>query len=127
VNGLRAVLLGNWPLKLTSLLFAAGLWAFVVTEERTDAVFTVPLDLVDRPPGVEITSVGVETVAVRVEGRPSRLRRLHEEDFRAEVSLKGAQPGRFVARIDTENVSAPTGVQVVRVTPSEVRAVLEAR
>jgi hypothetical protein len=98
-----------------------------VTEERTDAVFTVPLDLVDRPPGLEVASIGVESVVVRVEGRHSRLRRLHEEDFRAEVSLKSAQAGRFVARIDTDNVSAPAGVRVVRVTPSEVRAILEAR
>ena len=127
MTGLRALLLENWPLKLASLVFAAGLWAFVVTEERTDAVFTVPLDFVDRPPGVEVTSVGVESVVVRVEGRHNRLRRLREEDFKAEVSLKGARPGRFVARIDSDNVSAPTGVQVLRVTPSEVRAVLEVR
>ena len=52
-----------------AVVFAVALWAFVVTEERTDAVFTVPLDLVDRPAGVEVASVGVETVVVRVEGR----------------------------------------------------------
>lgn len=125
--GLRALLVENWPLKLVAFAFAAGLWVFVVTEERTDAVFTVPLDLVDRPAGMDVASVGVETVVVRVEGRHSLLRRLHEEDFRAEVSLKSARPGRFVARIDTDNVSAPKGVRVVRVTPSEVRAILEAR
>ena len=125
--GLRALLIENWPLKLVAFAFAAGLWVFVVTEERTDAVFTVPLDLVDRPAGVDVASVGVETVVVRVEGRHSLLRRLHEEDFRAEVSLKSARPGRFVARIDTDNVSAPKGVRVVRVTPPEVRAILEAR
>jgi YbbR domain-containing protein len=127
VTGLRALFLENWSLKLMSLAFAVGLWLFVATEDRTDHVFTVPLDLVDRPPGVEVTSLGVETVSVRVEGRRSLLRTLHEEDLRAEVSLKGARPGRFVARIQTENVSAPPGVRVVRVTPSEVRAVLEAR
>ena len=127
MTGLRTLVLENWPLKLTSLLFAAGLWAFVVTEERTDAVFTVPLDFVDRPPGIEISSVGVESVVVRVEGRHSRLSRLHEEDFKAEVSLKGARPGRFIARLDSDNVSAPEGVQVLRVSPTEVRAVLEAR
>jgi YbbR domain-containing protein len=124
---LRRRLLGDWPVKVVAVVFAAALWAFVVTEERTDAVFTVPLDLVDRPPGLEVASIGVESVVVRVEGRHSRLRRLHEEDFRAEVSLKSAQAGRFVARIDTDNVLAPAGVRVVRVTPSEVRAILEAR
>jgi YbbR domain-containing protein len=127
VTGLRARLLENWSLKLASLAFAIGLWLFVATEDRTDHVFTVPLDLVDRPPGVEVRSLAVETVTVRVEGRRSLLRTLHEEDFRAAVSLKSARPGRFVARIQTENVSAPPGVRVVRVTPSEVRAVLEAR
>lgn len=127
MTGLRTLLLENWSLKLVALVFALGLWVFVVTEERTDAVFTVPLDLVDRPPGLEVASVGVDSVVVRVEGRHSRLRRLHEEDFKAEVSLKSARPGRFVARIDTDNVSAPSGVRIVRVTPSEVRAILEAR
>jgi YbbR domain-containing protein len=125
--GLRALLLENWPLKLASLVFAIGLWLFVATEERADAVFTVPLDLVDRPADVEVTSVGVETVIVRVEGRRSRLRQLHEDDFRAQVSLKNARPGRFVAHVQSENVSVPSGVRVVRVTPTEVRAVLEAR
>ena len=127
MTGLRAFVLGNWPLKLVAVVFALALWVFVATEERTDAVFTVPLDLVDRPTGVEVASVGVEMVVVRVEGRDSVLRRLHETDFRAEVSLKSARPGRFVARIDADNVSAPSGVRVMRVTPSEVRATLEAR
>ena len=64
-----------------AVVFAVALWAFVVAEERTDAVFTVPLDLVDRPAGVEVASVGVGTVVVRVEGRGTLLRRLHEADF----------------------------------------------
>ena len=125
MSGLRALVAENWPLKLASLVFAIGLWLFVAAEDRSDALFTVPLDLVDRPAGVEVTSLGVETVIVRVEGRRSLLRTLHEDDFRAEVSLKGTQPGRFVVRLDPENVTAPPGVRVVRVTPSEVRGLLE--
>jgi hypothetical protein len=124
---LRRRLLGDWPLKVVAVVFAVALWAFVVTEERTDAVFTVPLDLIDRPAGLEVASIGVEAVVVRVEGRHSRLRRLHEEDFRAEVSLKSAQAGRFVAASTRTTCLAPAGVRVVRVTPSEVRAILEAR
>jgi hypothetical protein len=88
-------------------------------------VYTVPLDLIDRPDGVEVTSLGIETVIVRAEGRRSLLRTLREDDFRAEVSLKNIQPGRFTLRIQPEHVSAPPGVRVVRVTPSEVRGVLE--
>ncbi len=124
-SGVRALLAENWPLKLVSIVFAMGLWLFVAAEDRADAVFTVPLDLIDRPAGVEVTSLGVETVIVRVEGRRTLLRTLREEDFRAEVSLKNTQPGRFVLRVQPQNVSAPPGVRVVRVTPSEVRGMLE--
>jgi YbbR domain-containing protein len=125
VSRARALLAEHWPLKLVSVVFAMGLWLFVAAEDRGDAVYTVPLDLVDRPDGVEVTSLGVETVIVRVEGRRSRLRTLREDDFRATVSLKNLPPGRFVLRIQPQHVSAPLGVRVVRVTPSEVRGVLE--
>jgi hypothetical protein len=127
VTAVRAWLLEHWALKLVAVAFSAGLWLFVTTEDRGDAVFTVPVDLVDPPPGIEVASLGVETVIVRVEGRRSLLRQLTEEDFRAEVSLRNARPGRFVTRILPEQVSAPRGVRVVRVTPAEVRATLEAR
>jgi hypothetical protein len=125
VSRVRTLLVENWPLKLVSVLFAMGLWLFVAAEDRADAVFTVPLDLVERPPGLDLTSLGVETVIVRVEGRRSLLRTLREEDFRAEVSLKNIPPGRFVLRVQPHQVSAPPGVRVVRVTPNEVRGVLE--
>jgi hypothetical protein len=125
VSRLAAVLAENWPLKLASIIFAMSLWLFVAAEERTEAVFSVPLNLIDPPPGVEMTSLSAESVIVRVAGRDSLLRRLHEEDFQARVSLKNVRPGRFVLRIQPESVSAPPGVRVVRVTPSEVRGVLE--
>jgi YbbR domain-containing protein len=125
MSGVRALLAENWPLKLMSVIFAMGLWLFVAAEERTEAVFTVPLELVDPPPGVEVTSLSSEDVIVRVVGRDSLLRRLHEEDFQARVSLKNIRPGRFALRVLPQDVVAPAGVRVVRVTPSEVRGMLE--
>jgi len=115
----------HWPLKLLSVVFALALWVFVVSGDLSEAVYTVPLDLTAVPPGLEITSVGVDVVVVRVRGRRSILSGLREEDFRAEVSLKSAQGGRVVSRLGPENISAPVGVRVLRVTPSQVRATLE--
>ena len=125
--GVLGRLAGHWQLKLLSVAFAVALWAFVTSEDKSDAVYTVPLDLTDRAPGLEVTSLGVETVVVRVEGLRSVLARIREEDFRAEVSLRNAQPGKFVARILPKDIRAPRGVRVVWVSPSQVRATLEAR
>jgi hypothetical protein len=114
----------HWPLKVLSLVFAVGLWAFV-SADWGEALFTLPLDLTGTPPGLVVTSVSVETVVVRVSGRRSLLSRLREEDFRAEVSLQGAEAGRVMERILPGNVTTPPNVRVLRVTPSQVRATLD--
>jgi hypothetical protein len=126
VSPFLAGLREHWPLKLLSLGFAVVLWAFVVSTDRGEAIFTVPIDFTGTPPGLEVTSLGVETVVVRVSGRRSLLDHLREDDFRAEVSLRGAAAGRVVARILPADVVSPPGVRVLRVTPSQVRATLDA-
>ena len=125
MSALVARLRAHWQLKLLSVGFAAALWLFVVSESRTEMVFTIPLDLSDWPAGLEVTSVSTDSVVVRVEGLRPVLDRLRDESFRAEVSLRGAKPGRIVAEIRPQNVTAPRGVRVLRVTPSRVRAALE--
>ena len=47
-SGLRAALLTNWPIKLTSLALAAVLWAAVAAEEPTTQL--VPVTLIVEPP-----------------------------------------------------------------------------
>lgn len=119
-------LLDHWQLKLLSLGFAIALWTFVSASDRGEAVYAIPLDLVERPPGLEVTTAGVETVVVRVEGLRKVLARVREEDLRAEVSLSGAGAGAFVARIQPRNVTVPRGVRVIWLAPSQVRVTLAA-
>ena len=79
MSAMREWLLENWRLKLMSLVFAVALWVFVTSGDRSESVLTVPLDLVDRPVGIEVTDVGVESVVVRVEGLRTALARLKSE------------------------------------------------
>jgi hypothetical protein len=122
--GALSWLLQHWQLKLLSVVFAVLLWAFVVSEDRHEVVLAVPLDLIDRPAGLEVVSMGVEAVVVRLEGLRGVVSRLRDDDLRAEVSLRDARPGRFVARLAPDNVRVPRGVRVVQVTPSQVNATL---
>lgn len=127
MSGLLRALGEHWPLKLLSAAFALALWLFVASTDRDSAVVSLPLEVVDRPAGVEVTALAVETVAVRLEGRRAALARLREDDFRAELSLRDARPGRLLGRVTVRSVSAPRGVKVVRVSPSQVRVTVEAR
>jgi YbbR domain-containing protein len=114
----------HWQLKLLAVVFAVVLWAFVASEDKGEAVYTVPVD-VTVPPGLEVTSLGVETVDVRLEGLRHVLARLQEHEIRAAVRVREARPGEVVVRIGPGDVSVPRGVHVVRVTPSRVRLTLE--
>jgi YbbR domain-containing protein len=117
----------HWRLKLLAVIFAVGLWLFAASQDRTEAVYTVPLELTDRTPGLDVTSLGIETVVVRVQGARRALERLRDEDLRVEVSLRGLTAGRFAVRIPPSSVTVPRGIKVLRVTPSQVRGTLEAR
>jgi hypothetical protein len=124
--GVLGRFLPHWQLKLLSVIFAVLLWVFVVSEDRNEVVLAVPLDLVDRPAGLDVAMVGVEAVVVRLEGLRGVVSRLRDDDLRAEVSLRDARPGRFVARLAPANIRVPSGVRVVQVTPSQVSATLVA-
>ena len=63
------------------------------------------------PPAWTSPRSASRAVVVRVEGRGSVLRRLHEAGLPGGgEAARAPGPGRFVARIDTSNVSAPSGV-----------------
>ncbi len=118
-------LLDHWQLKLLSLVFAIGLWIFLVVEDKGEAVYTVPLDVRNVPPGTEVTALGAEAVAIRVQGLRHVLNRLDERELHATVNLAGARPGDVRVRIRPEDITVPRGVEVVRVIPSQVLATLE--
>jgi len=116
----------HWQLKLLSLVFAVGLWMFVASEEQSEARYTVPLELVSVPSGLEVTALGTETVDVRVRGRRRTLVRVNERNVRARLSLAGAQPGEAVMALLPQHVTTPGSVSVVSVTPARVKLTVEA-
>ena len=126
MRALAARLVEHWQLKLLSLVLAVALWAFVASEDRGEAVYTVALALMP-PPGFAVTSMSTETVDIRLAGLRSVLTRLRERDLRAVVQLRDGRPGELPARVLAEDVVTPPGVRVVRITPSRVRVTLEAR
>jgi YbbR domain-containing protein len=122
---LAARLLDHWQLKLLSLVFAVVLWVIVAVEDVGEAVYTVPLVLTQLPPGLKVAAPVTETVDVRLHGLRHVLSRIEVRHLGVRVSLRGARPGDLVLMIRPEDVPVPPGVQVVRVTPSQIQATLE--
>ncbi len=105
---------------LFSLALAAGMWVFVADEEGTEILVSAPLELRNVPPGLEVVSQSEQAVDIRLRGSSGLLRDAPLEDLRAGLDLTGELPGERTWFLGTEAVEAPSGVEVMRVDPSQV-------
>jgi hypothetical protein len=120
-ESLRWLLLHNAGIKLLSLLTAAGLWFFVNAGERdAEVALQVPIELHNVPPNVMLVSPRVDFIDLVVRGPRNLLNRIQPEQLSLVLDLRGVRPGPAVFRILAEALDLPRGVDVVRLTPSEV-------
>ncbi len=109
----------NLSLKLFSVAFAAGLWILVNAGERdTEMSLTVPLEWRSLPPHLVVTGPQVDSVDVQVVGPRTLLGLLNQQ--KVVLDLTGMRPGQSSFRIGSERLSLPRGVQLVRVSPSQI-------
>ena len=114
----------HWELKLLAVAFAAGLWVFVMTSEKTNLTVSLPLDFDSVPGGLVVAGERPESVEVQLHGLRSALSRVSTDSLRVRVSLAGARPGDVLVRLGAEQIVVPPGVSVLRVTPPFVRVAL---
>lgn len=109
----------NIFVKVFSVVFAAGLWLMVNAGERdTEKSLTVPLEWRNLPSHLVVTGAQVDSVDVQVLGPRTLLGLLNQQKI--VLDLTGMRPGRSSFRIGTERLSLPRGVQLVRISPSQI-------
>ena len=107
-------------------MLSVALWLFVMTSEKAELVLAaagrVRRDS-PRPGGgggaarlAWTCSSTVSAPCWRASGR---------SEVRARVSLAGVRPGEVVVRLVPDQIAAPSGVTVLRVSPSRLRVTLE--
>jgi hypothetical protein len=115
----------HWELKLAALVLSLALWLFVMTSEKAELVLSAPVEFDEIPAGLVVTGERPESVDVQLHGLRAVLARLGRDEVRARVSLAGVSPGEVVVRLVPDQIAAPTGITVLRVSPSRLRLTLE--
>jgi YbbR domain-containing protein len=121
---LRA-LFGNLPLKALSLALAALLWFVIAGEKTSEIAVTVPVELQNFPPDLEMTSELVNAVEVRLRASPGIIRGLSPGDVSARMDVSGFGEGQHIIQLTSESIRVPFGVRVVRVKPPTITVNLE--
>ena len=115
----------HFGLKFLSVLIATLLWIAVGGERVVERSLRAPLELQNRPEGLELVGDTPASIDVRVRGSSSTLGQLSAGDVLAVLDLSGARVGRHLFPLTPNEVHAPTGVEVTHVAPASTSLVFE--
>ena len=123
------VLLRNLGTKLLALAIAFLTW-FALSGQRRERIsertYRVPLSVVNVPPGTMIVSSLPDSVNVRLRGRFTPLRQLEPGKLEAVMDLAGSAAGEKRYSLEPADINVPRDVEVIAISPVEVRLVLDA-
>ncbi|MFI5088708.1 MAG: YbbR-like domain-containing protein [Terriglobales bacterium] len=111
----------NFLLKLIALVSAVLLWSAVSREPVVETAYSVPIELHQVPPHLEITTSGIPLAQVRLRGPERGLRQLTAADVHPIINLSGSGTGEHTYDLTASQVHVPYSIEVVQVTPAEIR------
>lgn len=115
----------NLGLKLLSLAFALVLWFFVMGEQRHESSHVVTVEYRNLPKGLIIANEVPDAVAVTLSGPRALLVHMGPDDLSLPLDLGGLKPGLTSFRRLEENLRAPGGLVVTRISPASIDVRLE--
>lgn len=114
----------NIGLKVAALALGALLW-YTVSGHRIERRLPVPVFYSNVPTPLELTGDQMDTVNVQVRGDANVVADLTEGRLQVLVDLGAARTGTNIIPLRVDNVSAPSGVEVVMIDPGTVTVTLE--
>jgi len=124
----RPFVFRNLGLKLLAVAIALGVW-FALSGQRRERIsersYRIPLSLVNIPSKTIVASPLPGAVDVRVRGPFTALRQLEPEKLEAVIDLLSSAPGEKTYRLVPEDINVPPEIEVIALSPAEVRVVLD--
>jgi YbbR domain-containing protein len=106
---------------LISLALAVGLWWVISRDPVAEVSVTVPVEFHNIPPNLDISSVDISEVQVRIRGPERLIHEMRPQDVHVEVDLTDVKPGERTFDMTARQVRHPRDLEVQQVVPSQVR------
>ncbi len=110
---------------LVSVLFITGVWFSFTWGLYTLITLEVPIEYMNRDPGMELIETSVNTVRLDLSGSGALIKSVRAEQVHVRLDLSKAVVGRNTFNITPENVSLPPGVLLRAVKPPAVEVTLD--
>jgi len=124
---LRNFFIKNWGLKLFSFFVALIIWITLMPQGKTfsEKNLTIPLELYNTPPGMELVRKPPSTVDLKIRAPRSLIDQITPANVRAVLNLENARLDQRVYPLNKSMISIPAGAEVMEIYPSQVNLALE--
>jgi YbbR domain-containing protein len=114
--------------KLLSLVAAFFIWMNIASEPEMVTILSAPVEYKNFPKDLQISSNIVEAVDVEARGPSGQLRNLSGSHVAAVVDFSSVKaPGERTVTLTSAQLNLPSGVELVRVIPEQLRFDFERR
>lgn len=123
----KNLFLKNWGLKLFSFLLALILWLTLITPEKvfSEKTLTIPLELHNIPPEMELMERPLATIDVKIRASKSLINDTTSANVHAVLNLEKASLDQEDYPLNKSMISIPSGAEVREIYPSQVSLKLE--
>jgi YbbR domain-containing protein len=109
----------NWRYRLLAIILTLLCWYVVSGQEKVESWLEIPLEYVNLPQGMKITSA-TSKVQIRIRGTSSQVRSVNVNRLAYKVDLSHIRAGMNVIPLLPENISTVSAVDVVEVSPNRL-------
>jgi YbbR domain-containing protein len=119
--------LHNLGIKLLSLALAVGLWMAVASDPPAEIAVTLPIQFLNIPENLEISSENIPQAQLRVRGPQRIVRRLQPADISAEIDLGEMKAGERTFDLTAEQIHKPRELEIEQVIPNQFHLTFDNR
>jgi diadenylate cyclase len=117
----RSLFLFHWKAKGAALLLVMIFWLLFAGQQNFETVLTLPVELRNVPPHMQIVEPRNLKVRIRVSGLRKDVSTLTDKNVEAEIDLSAATTGRRTFLITRDQIHLPNErIQILSIDPSQV-------
>ncbi len=111
---------------LVSFLLVVGIWFTFSRGQESLVTLEVPVQYLNRSPGMEILSTSADKVRLNLTGADALIRNIRPEQVAVRINLANGQIGSNSFAITQDDIRLSPGIVIERVEPATVTVVLDA-
>ena len=121
---LRHVFVENLALKILALFIGFSMWFFVSSEQVMDRIIEVPVEIINKPPNLEIANDFNKSVLLQVQ-TPQRGTDGIVKNIMVTLDLRDAHQGENVILLSPDDFRLPASVRVLKIQPASITVILD--